>query len=158
MPEHTWRSPHQINNSERETRKNRRGSERKREKTDEWCLPVAAPFNHLSLFCMCIFLLPSFIPAGPVLHLVCDKWPTSFVPSSLHSSSCLFVFSLYFLLFFFYFLLHCTFSHRDGIVPFVAHPPADDRHSIHGILQEGKKEKNKKENRKNKERHRDEKK
>lgn len=112
MPEHTWRSPHQINNSERETRKNRRGSERKREKTDEWCLPVAAPFNHLSLFCMCIFLLPSFIPAGPVLHLVCDKWPTSFVPSSLHSSSCLFVFvfSSFFLLFFlkFFLLFSCS--------------------------------------------------
>lgn len=29
MPEHTWRSPHQINNSERETRKNCRGNEAK---------------------------------------------------------------------------------------------------------------------------------
>jgi hypothetical protein len=70
---------------------------------------------------MCIFLVPSFIPAGPVLHLGCDKWPTSFSPPFTPLFVCI-SFS------FFFFLFSpglCTFSHRDAIVPFVAHPPTE---------------------------------
>ena len=35
---------------------------------------LSAPFNHLSLFWMCIFLFPSFIPAGPCFASRFDKW------------------------------------------------------------------------------------